>query len=146
MTRRARILEVAARNLYWLILIASVLVFYRGHNQPGGGFIGGLIAVCASVLWGVTHGSQAAARRMPLKSPTMLAGVGVLLAALAGIPALFLGQSFMTHIWGTIPLLITDFKISTVLLFDLGVYLCVWGSLAGYSLTLLQLDEEVEGI
>jgi multicomponent Na+:H+ antiporter subunit B len=83
---------------------------------------------------------------MPLKSPTVLAGVGVMLATMAGIPALFLGQSFMTHIWGTIPLLITDFKISTVLLFDLGVYLCVWGSLAGYSLALLRLDEEVEGI
>jgi multicomponent Na+:H+ antiporter subunit B len=81
MNNRVVILESAARLLYWLILLASVWVLLRGHNEPGGGFIGGLVAVSASILWAVAHGSDAAARRLPLRARRcVLAGVGVLLA------------------------------------------------------------------
>ena len=64
MRSRIVILEIAARPLYLLILAASVWVLLRGHNEPGGGFIGGLIAVSASILWAIAHGSDAAARRL----------------------------------------------------------------------------------
>lgn len=141
MKSRVIILQVAAGPLYWLILAASIWVLFRGHNEPGGGFIGGLIAVSASILWAVAHDSAAAARRLPLRDPIVLAAVGVLLAALSGLPALFLDDAYLTHLWGTLPLLVTDLKVSTVLIFDLGVYLCVWGSLAGYALALLAVDE-----
>jgi multicomponent Na+:H+ antiporter subunit B len=142
MRRRVVILEVAAGPLYLLILGASVWVLLRGHNEPGGGFIGGLIAVSASILWAVAWGSDAARRRLPLGDPLRLATVGVLLAALSGLPALLLGEAYLTHLWGKLPLGITELKVSTVLIFDLGVYLCVWGALAGYALALLAVDDD----
>lgn len=141
MKGRIVILEVVARPLYGLILLASVWVLLRGHNEPGGGFIGGLLAVTASVLWALAHGSAAAARRLPLQDPVQLAAAGVLIAAASGLPALWSGGAFLTHGWGTLPLGFTDLKLSTVLVFDLGVYLCVWGALAGYALALLSVDE-----
>lgn len=141
MKQRIVILEVLASPLYVAILASSVWVLLRGHNEPGGGFIGGLVAVSASILWAVARGSQAAARRLPLGSPSRLAAVGVGLGAVAGVPAFFLGDPFLTHIWGVLPLGFTEVKVSTVLVFDLGVYLCVWGALAGYALALLGLDD-----
>jgi multicomponent Na+:H+ antiporter subunit B len=140
MTSRSVILEVSARVLYWAILAASVWVLLRGHNEPGGGFIGGLVAVSASVLWAVAYGPAAAARRLPTGSPLVLAVCGVLLAALSGLPGLWQGEAFLAHWWGKLPLGFTEIKVSTVLLFDVGVYLCVWGSLSGYALGLLELD------
>jgi multicomponent Na+:H+ antiporter subunit B len=142
MNPRIVILEVVARPLYWVILAASVWVLLRGHNEPGGGFIGGLLAVTASVLWAVAHGSDAAERRLPLRDPVRLAATGVLLGALAGVPALLVGDPFLTHWWGVLPLGFTELKVSTVLVFDLGVYLCVWGALAGYALSLLAVDDD----
>lgn len=141
MSPRPVMLDVVARSLYWVILLASLWVLLRGHNEPGGGFIGGLVAVSASVLWAVARGSDAAARRLPLGSPMRLAAVGVGIGVLSGVPAFWMGQSFLTHWWGSVPLGLTDVKVSTVLLFDLGVYLCVWGALAGYALALLGLGE-----
>jgi multicomponent Na+:H+ antiporter subunit B len=61
MKHKLVILQVAAGPLYWLILAASLWVLLRGHNEPGGGFIGGLVAVSASILWAVAHGSSASA-------------------------------------------------------------------------------------
>jgi len=142
MNNRIVILESAARLLYWVILATSVWVLLRGHNEPGGGFIGGLVAVSASVLWAVAHSTEAAARRLPTGSPLVLAVCGVLLAALAGLPALWQGEAFLTHWWGTLRLGFTELKLSTVLLFDVGVYLCVWGALTGYALGLLELDPD----
>ena len=143
MKQRLVMLEVAARPLYVLILLASVWVLLRGHNEPGGGFIGGLIAVSASILWAVAWGSDAARKRLPLGDPLMLGAAGVLLGALSGVPALFFGDAYLTHLWATLPLGFTELKVSTVLIFDLGVYLCVWGALAGYALALLEIDEDI---
>jgi len=141
MNKRLVILESVAGPLYWVILAASIWLLLRGHNEPGGGFIGGLVAVSASILWAVAKGCDVAARRMPLGSPLVLASVGLGMSAFSGIPAIFYGDPYLTHLWGSIPLGFTDIKVSTVLLFDLGVYLCVWGALAGYALALLGLDE-----
>ena len=141
MSPRPVMLDVVARPLYWVILLASLWVLFRGHNEPGGGFIGGLVAVSASVLWAIARGSDAASRRLPLGSPMKLASVGVGVGVLSGLPALWQGESFLTHWWGEVPLGLTDLTVSTVLLFDIGVYLCVWGALAGYALALLGLGE-----
>jgi multicomponent Na+:H+ antiporter subunit B len=138
---RLVILAVLARPLYVLILAVSVWVLLRGHNEPGGGFIGGLLAVSATVLWAVAHGCADAQARLPLRDPVRLAALGAGLAALSGLPALLDGQAYLTHWWGSLDLWVTSFKVSTVMLFDLGVYLCVWGGLAGYALGLLGLEE-----
>lgn len=142
MNPRIVILEVVARPLYLLILAGAVVVLLRGHNEPGGGFIAGLLAVTASVLWAVAHGSEAARRRLPSGFAVRLAAGGVLLGALAGLPGLIGGQAYMTHLWFDLPLGFTTLPLSTVLVFDIGVFLCVWGALAGYTLALLETEGE----
>lgn len=141
MSPRALIAEVFVRWLYPLLLIASVWVLLRGHNAPGGGFVGGLLAVTASAAWALCFSADAALRRLPL-APPPLASLGVLLAVLSGLPATFAGQPFLTHLWVTVPLGITELPLSTVILFDLGVYLAVWGAFGGYCLALLASVEE----
>ena len=136
------IFKTTAYIVIGLMLLFSLYLLFRGHNEPGGGFIGGLIAVSASILWAIAYGSDAAERRLPLRDPLRLAAFGVLLGALSGLPALWLGDAYLTHLWATLPLGVTELKVSTVLVFDLGVYLCVWGALAGYALALLAVDDD----
>jgi multicomponent Na+:H+ antiporter subunit B len=141
MNPQALMLQVAARPLYVLILLASLWVLLRGHNEPGGGFIAALLATSGSVLWAAAHGPQAAARRLPWRSPLALGVAGALIAGLSGLPAWAFGLPYLTHLWGSLELGFTQIKLSTVLVFDLGVYLCVWGALAGYALALIGLDD-----
>jgi len=129
-TRSPLILLLATRLLYPIILLASVWLLLRGHNAPGGGFIGGMVAVAGTALLAMGEGRSAAIAKLPL-DPMRLTALGVLVGLAAGLPALALGQPFMTHLWGTLPLGFTDLKVSTVLVFDLGVYLAVWGGLGG---------------
>lgn len=136
--RRAPVLlEEAARLLVPVILIASVWLLLRGHNAPGGGFIGGMVAVSATALVGVTRGADAALRGLPLGA-LRLSCLGVLVALAAGLPALFTGAPYMTHLWGEL----FGVKVSTVLVFDLGVYLAVWGGLGGLCAAALGLEED----
>ncbi|KGQ70648.1 hypothetical protein OA57_04550 [Chelonobacter oris] len=135
------LLRKTARPLYWIVLLTSVVILLRGHNEPGGGFIAGLLAASASVLWAIAFSTRQALKKLPLSSPLNLAASGLLLAAAAGLPALLSGNAFLYHFWATIPLFVFDYKISTVLLFDLGVYLCIWGVVSGYAVMLLQTTE-----
>jgi multicomponent Na+:H+ antiporter subunit B len=142
MTPRALIAEVLVRWLYPLLLLASLWVLLRGHNAPGGGFIGGLMAVAASAAYALTFDAARALRRLPL-APAPLAALGVMVALASGLPALLAGRPFLTHLWFTLPLGVTELPLSTVMLFDLGVYLAVWGALGGYCLALIASLEEV---
>jgi multicomponent Na+:H+ antiporter subunit B len=141
---RVVILETVVGPLYWLILAASVWILLRGHNEPGGGFIGGLVAVGATALWGVARGPASARRRLPFRDPVLLAAAGVLASLVSGIPAWFVGESYLTHQSFTLPLGFTDLWLSTVMLFDAGVYLCVWGAVSGFGLGLLAIDDDAE--
>ena len=129
------LLAWAARPLYWLLIAAALWLLLRGHNEPGGGFIAGLVAVAASSLLALTLDVAAARRRQPL-APLPLAMLGVGLAALAGLPGILGGQPFLTHLWlGTT-------SLSTVLIFDLGVLCAVWGALTGFIYPLLDTRRE----
>lgn len=130
-THRSILLERAAPVLYWAMLIVALAILLRGHNEPGGGFIGGLVAVAASALLAVILGPASALRRQPL-APLRLALAGVGLTLLSGLPAVFLGLPYLTHLWSG--------GWSTVLLFDLGVFCAVWGALTGYLYPLLETD------
>lgn len=133
MTPRSSLLMQSARPLYWIMLAAALWILLRGHNEPGGGFIGGLLAVAGSSLLAITLGTAAALRRQPL-APLPLAMSGVGLAALSGLAGVLAGLPFLTHLW-------TDIGLSTVMLFDLGVFFAVWGSLTGYVYALLDDGE-----
>ncbi len=131
---RSVILHTATRLLISLILMFSVYILFRGHNDPGGGFIGGLIAATAIILYSVAFGASWA--RLALRFPPVaIAGCGLLFAALAGVLALIAGEPFLTGLW-YIPKLGLEMKValSSPLLFDIGVYLVVIGAVTGIAL------------
>lgn len=122
------LLKKMVMPIYWLLLLASVVVVFRGHNNPGGGFIGGLIAVAAS-SWLAIQASPREAARWQFLSAEKLALLGVAIALIAGITGWWINGEFLNHVWLG--------GISTVLIFDLGVFLAVWGGLSGYVYTIL---------
>jgi multisubunit Na+/H+ antiporter MnhB subunit len=133
---RAIVLETAVSLLYWVMLGAAVWLLLRGHNAPGGGFVAALVAVAATAAHALVFGVAAARARLPLGA-LGLSALGLALAAASGLPALVSGQAYLTHWWGELAIGAATLKISTVLLFDLGVALCVWGGLGGFCLRLL---------
>jgi multicomponent Na+:H+ antiporter subunit B len=95
------------------------------------------MAAMATVVRAMGSGLAAAERNLPLRSPLRLAGAGALLSLVSGLPALLVDRPFLAHLSATLP---NGFKLSTFLPFDIGIYLAVWGVLAGFILTLLDLD------
>ena len=129
------ILRTVAPLLVALMLLFSVFVLLRGHNEPGGGFIGGLIAAAAFAIHGIARGPEAVRRAMRI-DPNALAGVGLALACVAGLLALPQSLPLLTGLWAFPVLGGIEVALSTVLMFDAGVYLVVVGSLASIALTL----------
>lgn len=119
------ILATGARYTLPLMLLFSVFILLRGHNLPGGGFIGGLVAASAYALFVVAY-DVASAQRVLRVPPPMLIGVGLLIAVFSGMIAMFVGLPFMTGLW--IPFEIPGIgKVGTPTLFDIGVFLVVIG-------------------
>jgi len=119
------ILSTATRYLLPLLLLFSFFLLLRGHNLPGGGFVGGLVAAAAFALFAIAAGVRRARRALGVELRTLV-GVGLLCALSSGLLALLLGAPFMTGLWsvGTLPIL---GKLGTPLFFDVGVYLVVIG-------------------
>ena len=117
------------------MLLFSVFVLLRGHNEPGGGFIGGLIAASALAIYGIACGVTAV-RRAIVFHPLSIAGFGLLAATIAGILSLLAGVPFMTGLWIYPHLFGVEVPLSTVMLFDTGVYLVVVGAITSIALAL----------
>jgi multicomponent Na+:H+ antiporter subunit B len=120
------ILQTAVRVLMPLLLLFAVFLLMRGHNQPGGGFVAGLVVAASFILYSIAFG-VAAARRALLIGPSTLLGVGLLVAFGSGLPGLVFGKAFMTAIWITITTSSTPLQAGTPLVFDIGVFLAVIG-------------------
>jgi multicomponent Na+:H+ antiporter subunit B len=123
---RSLILERVAR---WLLPVATLFALYlllRGHNQPGGGFIAGLVTGCAVVLQAMAFGARRTRRHL---APLMRVApwVGVTIALASGLVAVAVGQPFLTHYHQYVPLGANRVFLSTTLIFDIGVYLAVVG-------------------
>ena len=122
------ILQVAARLLIPLLLVFSIFMLLRGHNHPGGGFVGGLIASSAFVLYAFASGTGAAQRVLRAEPQTLL-GVGLACALGSGILALGRGEAFLTGLWADVHLPGgIDLHLGSTLLFDIGVFLVVIGT------------------
>jgi len=119
------ILSTAIRYLLPLLLLFSVFTTLRGHNEPGGGFVGGLVAAAAFALYTLAFGIGRARRLLGI-DPRTLIGIGLLIAVASGFVGLFTGQPFMTAWWGNNPVPLLG-KPGTPLFFDLGVYVTVIG-------------------
>jgi len=135
--KRVVLVETVVRAIYPIMLLGALWLWYRGHNAPGGGFVGALMAVSATAAYALVFGVSAARARVPL-GPPRLSVLGLCLAIASGVPALLRGSPFLTHAWTKVPLGITTMPVSSVMIFDLGVMLCVWGALAGFCLRLLE--------
>lgn len=131
------IFTTMARILFWVMLAASLLIMLRGHDQPGGGFVGGLVAAMAIGLVALAEGAATARARLPLH-PVSIAGLGVLFAIIGGLPGLFSAGTFLDHQW--VVLLGGDLKLGTTLIFDFGVYLVVLGGVVALILRLYEVD------
>ena len=120
------ILRTATRGLMPLLLVFAVFVLLRGHNAPGGGFVGGLVVAAGFVLYVISAGVSAA-RRALLVDPAWLLSGGLLIALGSGIPAALAGQPFMTAIWIIVGVPPAALAVGTPLVFDVGVCLAVIG-------------------
>ncbi|KRA55820.1 MnhB domain-containing protein [Devosia sp. Root635] len=118
-----------------VMLVFSIYVCLRGHNEPGGGFIGGLIAASAMAILGMSGGAGEARRALRI-DPLAIAGFGVFIAGLSGLLSLFTGTPFMTSIWVYLELGQTTVPLSTPMVFDIGVYFVVFGTISAVALAL----------
>ena len=117
------ILRETTRRLVPLILVFSVFLLLRGHEHPGGGFVGGLVASIAFSLYAFVFGPQAA-RGILRAGPRAIGAAGLALAIASGLVGSIRDTApFLTGQWGTL----AGLKIGTPVMFDVGVYLVVVG-------------------
>ena len=119
------ILATVSRLLVGLLLLFSVFLLLRGHNLPGGGFSGGLVAASAFVLYAFASGFPAA-RRVLVLPPRIIMAFGLVVAIVAGLAGNAAGLPFLTGLWDQTPFPVVG-KLGTPLLFDTGVYFAVLG-------------------
>ena len=119
---------VLVRLLLPVAVIISMYLFMRGHNQPGGGFVAGLVMSVAFILQYMIAGTQWVEAQMRLR-PLRWMGTGLMCAALTGLGALVWGYPFLTTHTAHLHLpLLGDLHIASALFFDIGVYTVVVGA------------------
>ena len=124
---RSIILEVVTRLLFHAVLVYSIFLLFSGHNAPGGGFAGGLVAGLALVVRYLAGGRYELNEAAPVDAGLVL-GVGLFLAVGAGLsPILVGGEVLQSAIVDVHVPLVGDIHLVTSLFFDIGVYLIVVG-------------------
>lgn len=120
------VLRTATRFAVPITIVISVLIFWQGHNFPGGGFIAGVMAASAGAMYLLAFGLAGAARVAWWK----ISVVGLLISVSTGAVPFFRGYTFMDHgiLDFDLPLLGHQ-HVPTATFFDLGVYLIVLGTL-----------------
>lgn len=136
------ILATAARLVHPILLLFSVFILIRGHNAPGGGFAGGLVAAIAFILLVVAY-DPATAQQSLRVNPRNLLAAGLLMAAASGLAGLVIGEAFLSAIFFDLPALAGGrVELSTVFFFDVGVYLTVVGVTLTIVFTLAEATED----
>ncbi|MGN1400011.1 MAG: Na(+)/H(+) antiporter subunit B [Bacillus sp. (in: firmicutes)] len=122
------LLTAVAKIAVLIILTFSIDLFFSGHHNPGGGFIGGLGIASALVLMYLTFGTETVNKLIPVDFKTV-AAVGVLIAVLTGAGSFLFGASFLSQTFGYFELpILGKTELATALIFDTGVALAVIGS------------------
>ncbi len=129
------IFRAIAPYLTALMVLFSIFVLLRGHNNPGGGFIGGLIAASAFGIYGIACGVPPVRRALRFH-PIVLAAFGLFLSALSGLTSLFHLAPYLTAFWIDPKVFGVEVDISTLFIFDVGVYFVVLGTITSIALSL----------
>jgi len=122
---RSTILQTASNYLLPILLLFSVFLLLRGHYNPGGGFVGGLVASIAFVLHSFAYGTDNTLKILRYK-PLTLIPMGLGLATLSMFLPVLFGYPVMTGLWFDEPIPVIG-MIGSALFFDVGVYLVVIG-------------------
>ncbi len=134
--RRSVVFETTVRLVFHTILVFALYLLFAGHNQPGGGFVGGLVAGCAFVLRYIAGGRAALQAAVPI-DPGVPLGLGLVLAAGTGALAWVFGGQFLQSGKVTLDLPVLGLlKVTSALAFDTGVFLVVLGLVLGALRTL----------
>lgn len=121
------ILQIASKYVRWMLIIFSVIMLVRGHNLPGGGFIGGLLAGLSLAYKGFAFTPSILEKEMKIR-PEIFMALGLALIFISLWPGAVLEGTLMQGIWFTIPIPFTEgYKFGTPFLFDIGVYFAVIG-------------------
>ena len=125
--RRSLILDTTVRLVFDAAMVLAVYQLFAGHNQPGGGFIGGLVAGCAMALRYVAGGLDDVLWALPVRPWTLL-GVGLVTSATTAlVPVLTGGDPLDQTAWSLHPPALGGIKVTTATFFDTGVFLIVIG-------------------
>jgi len=122
---RTVIFETAIKMIIPLFVVFSLFLLFRGHNSPGGGFIGGLLAAIGFFLHSMVFGTNKTIKKYHL-NPMGLMAIGLGIAIISVLIPVFMGNPLMTGMWIDYTLPIIG-KLGTPLLFDVGVYILVLG-------------------
>ncbi|WP_152448561.1 MULTISPECIES: monovalent cation/H+ antiporter subunit A [unclassified Roseivivax] len=126
--RHPLMMVILTRVMMPVALMVGVYIFLRGHNEPGGGFIAGLVVAVAVVMQYMASGFAWASDRQRFPYHGII-GSGVLVAGLTGIGAWFTGTEFLTSSFGYVKLPgLEAFEVASALFFDVGVFLAVVGA------------------
>jgi multicomponent K+:H+ antiporter subunit A len=126
--RHPLMMVVVTRVLMPIAILVGIYIFLRGHNEPGGGFVAGLVIAIALLMQYMASGFAWTQARKRIEYHTMI-GLGVVIAGLTGIGAWFNGLPFLTSAYTYVHLPpIEEFELATAMLFDLGVFLTVLGA------------------
>lgn len=131
------VLRGIAMLLIQVMLLLSVLLLLRGHNFPGGGFIGALIATAAMCLYLLTYSKLP---KVMKKQANIIIAIGVLCILISTLPGIFLSGNLLDASWVVLDHTLIKIKLGTPLLFDLGIYLSILGSLT-FILSILGRDD-----
>jgi multicomponent Na+:H+ antiporter subunit B len=136
------ILATTARIIVPVLLLFSIFLLLRGHNEPGGGFAGGLVAAAGYTLVAIA-GGPGTGRQIQRVDPPVLIGIGLLVAIGAGVAGILAGDPAFTGLWFEFDLPGgTTIEIGTPLIFDVGVYLVVFGTTLGIVLALIEAQAD----
>ena len=126
--RHPMMMVVVTRVIMPIVLVVGAFVFWRGHNEPGGGFIAGLIVSIAFVMQYMASGFAWTSARLRYPYHGVI-GAGVLVAGLTGIGSWFFGAPFLSSAYTYVRIPpFQEFELATAALFDLGVFLAVVGA------------------
>lgn len=126
--RHPLMMVVVTRVLMPIALMVGIYIFLRGHNQPGGGFVAGLVVAIALLMQYMASGFAWTQDRQRIEYHTLI-GFGVLIAGVTGAGSWVFGVPFLTSSYTYVHLPpIEEFELATAMLFDLGVFLTVLGA------------------